>query len=37
MLIVAGMLILATGLGLLGLGWLAARDLPDSNDDFIFI
>jgi hypothetical protein len=37
MLIVAAILILAAGLGLLGLAWLAARDLPDSNDDFIFI
>ena len=36
MLIIAEIM-LATGvLGLLGQTWLVARDLPRSNDDFIF-
>ena len=36
MLMIAEILILAGGLGLLAMAWLAARDLPRCNEDFIF-
>lgn len=36
MLMILEMLILAGGLGVLGLAWRVARALPRSNDDFIF-